>query len=99
MESLAVAETEGWLRYEVPGQAVSPAETSQYLVLCDNRDNVLYSSLSSSSSSLTWRRASYPASEVRRDSLAAAPPHCLLSPPAQPDLAGDLQERGQSGSD
>ena len=48
----------------MPGPAVSLAETSQYLVVCDNRDNVFYSSLSSSSS-LTWRRASYPASEVR----------------------------------
>ena len=83
MESQAVAETEGWLSYEVPGPAVSLAETRQYLVLCDNRDNVFYSSLESSS--LTWRRTSYPASEVRSfrcggDSLVAAQSHRLLQP-------------------
>ena len=63
MESQAVAETEGWLSYEVPGPAVSLAETRQYLVLCNNRDNVFYSRLESSR--LSWRRTSYPASEVR----------------------------------
>ena len=40
-----MAETEDWLRYVLPGPAVSLAETSQYLVLCDNRENVFYSSL------------------------------------------------------
>ena len=63
MESQALAETEGWLSYEVPGPAVSLAETRQYLVLCNNRDNVFYSRLESSR--LSWRRTSYPASEVR----------------------------------
>ena len=87
MESWAVAETEDWLSYEMPGPAVSLVETREYLVVCDNRDNVFYSSLSSSSSCLTWRRADYPASEVRSSRcgeivwrLYSHTAFCLLQP-------------------
>ena len=90
MESRAVAETEDWLSYEMPGPAVSLAETREYLVVCDNRDNVFYSSLSSSSSCLTWRRADYPASEVRSSRcgeivwrLYSHTAFCLLQDPSQ----------------
>ena len=66
MESEARAETEGWLHYSVPGRVVSLAETLQYLVLCDIRDHVYYSSLATpgSSLSLSWRRAPYQASQL-----------------------------------
>ena len=85
MESQAVVETEDWLSYEMPGPAVSLAETKQYLVVCDNRDNVFYSSLESPS--LTWRRTNYPASEVRTSQcggivwrLHSHTAFCLLQP-------------------
>ena len=87
MESQARPETEGWESYEVPGPAVSLAETRHYLVLCDDRENVFYSSLAGAGTSLTWRRADYPASEVRTSPsgglvwrLHQGTAFCLLQP-------------------